>query len=74
MHRIERRLERCLTVAAPPVELSDNGLQPIERQVGANESQRFGESVVPVTVGELMLEGGLGNLLDGLARDRQLPS
>ena len=36
--------------------------------------QRFGEPVMPVTVGELMLKGGLGNLLDGLTRDRQSPS
>jgi hypothetical protein len=29
---------------------------------------------MPVPIGELMLEGGLGDLLDGLAGDRQSPS
>jgi hypothetical protein len=62
---------------APLLKLSNDSLQALERQVVANrqhQGQRFGEPVVPVTVGEAMLEGGLGNLLDGLAGDRQPPS
>jgi hypothetical protein len=75
--RIERRAQRRLAVSVPLIELDDDSLQAIERQIVTNrqhEGERFGEPVSPVAVGEPMLDGGLGNLLDGLAGDRQPPS
>ena len=77
MLRIECRSQRRLTVGAAPIELGDDSLQALERQIVTNrqhQGQHFGEPVVPVAVGELMLDGGLGDLLDGLAGDRQPPS
>ena len=77
MPRIERRSQRRLAVGAALTELGNDGLQAIKRQIVGDrqhQGERFGEPVLPVAVGELMLDGGLGDLLDGFARDRQPPS
>jgi hypothetical protein len=63
--------------AAPPhisaalLELGDDSLQAIERQIVANrqhQGQRFGEPVAPVAVDEAMLDIGLADLQIGNAR------
>ena len=77
MLRIEGRAKRCLALGAALVELGADRAQLIQRQLvmyRQYQGQRFSEPVAPVPVRELMLDGGLDDLLDRLAGNRQPPS
>ena len=77
MLRIESCAKRRLAIGAALVEFGYDGAQLIQRQLVTNrqhQGQRSGEPVAPVPVRELLLDGGLGDLLDGLAGNRQSPS
>jgi hypothetical protein len=71
--RIECCSQRRLAIGAALIEFGDDSLQALGRQIigdRQHQGDRFGEPVSPVAIGELMLDGGLGDLLDGLAGDR----